>query len=420
MQLLDKTNLQFIVPLALVLLLVCPAQADNSAKDVKDFIGIWMGISAGDGSFFKAVVTDNDRDGVAEVIMHDTFWSNCTQSQNLTGLEATLVPAIVSGPGTVDAEGNLDVLLTIQCRDEQNNDLGAPLGPLPVSFVAVGEHQLQLFIGADPEPSPVFRVSGVRGNDPGSGNLSDYIGLWMGISAGDGSFFKVAITDNDQNGVAEVFMHDTFWSICTEANNLSGMEATLAPAYVTGSGTVDAAGNLQVPLTIQCRDEQNADLGGPLGPLPIAYELVAENFMQLRMGQSPETSAVFRVSITGRDGEDGNYAGEIDAVFERNIRSNAAGTQPVTFDLRQNYPNPFNPSTTITYSIKETAKVSIKIYNMLGEEVATVVNEIQGPGNKSVTWNGTMDNGQPVSSGTYYYRMEAGDYTQTQQMVLAK
>lgn len=84
-------------------------------------------------------------------------------------------------------------------------------------------------------------------------------------------------------------------------------------------------------------------------------------------------------------------------------------------DLAQNFPNPFNPSTVIKYSLEKEEKVSIKLYNALGLEVASILDANEPAGENQVTFNG--DN---LPSGTYFYTMKAGTYSQTKRMVLAK
>ena len=80
---------------------------------------------------------------------------------------------------------------------------------------------------------------------------------------------------------------------------------------------------------------------------------------------------------------------------------------PTTFALSQNYPNPFNPTTQIKYDLPEQSTVSLKIYNILGQEVMTLANGEQAPGFYSVTWEGRNNFGSQVSSGVYFYRFEA-------------
>lgn len=88
---------------------------------------------------------------------------------------------------------------------------------------------------------------------------------------------------------------------------------------------------------------------------------------------------------------------------------------PKSFELSQNYPNPFNPSTTIEYSIPKNAEVTLKIYDIVGREVATLVNEYKSTGKYIVNWNASN-----LASGPYFYRLSAGDFTQTKKMFLVK
>jgi hypothetical protein len=102
---------------------------------------------------------------------------------------------------------------------------------------------------------------------------------------------------------------------------------------------------------------------------------------------------------------------------------NKEGAVAKKFELYQNYPNPFNPITTIKYDLPEHTRVVLKIYNALGQEVKTLLNEFQTPGIKSVAWNGTDDAGQSVSSGVYFYRIQTDDSaigSQSKKMLLLK
>jgi hypothetical protein len=88
------------------------------------------------------------------------------------------------------------------------------------------------------------------------------------------------------------------------------------------------------------------------------------------------------------------------------------------FQLHQNYPNPFNPATTIPYSIEKESHTTIKIYNMLGEYVTTLIDQKQLPDDYSVVWDGSDFSGKQVNSGVYLVKMEAGGFTKTQKMLL--
>lgn len=90
-------------------------------------------------------------------------------------------------------------------------------------------------------------------------------------------------------------------------------------------------------------------------------------------------------------------------------------TGPTEFKLEQNYPNPFNPTTTIQYQLPQDSKVILKVYDILGSEVAALVNEEQEAGYKEVKFDAIN-----IASGIYVYRLQAGDFISTKKMLLVK
>jgi len=95
-------------------------------------------------------------------------------------------------------------------------------------------------------------------------------------------------------------------------------------------------------------------------------------------------------------------------------------SMPDSYSLLQNYPNPFNSTTTLRYDLAGHSNVNIIIYDMLGREVKTLINQTQDAGFKSIQWDGTNDYGKQVSAGVYLYRIQAGEYMQTKKMVFLK
>ena len=93
---------------------------------------------------------------------------------------------------------------------------------------------------------------------------------------------------------------------------------------------------------------------------------------------------------------------------------------PEAFSLEQNYPNPFNPETEIKYSINRTANVSLKIFNLLGEEMTTLVSQVQYAGVHAVRWNGRNNAGQALASGIYFYQLSSDAQVSTKKMMLLK
>ncbi len=92
----------------------------------------------------------------------------------------------------------------------------------------------------------------------------------------------------------------------------------------------------------------------------------------------------------------------------------------LSYDLKQNYPNPFNPATTISYRVGNKGLVELTIYNMLGQKIRTLVNEVRNAGRYVVQWDGRNNNGQLVASGLYFYSLKAGDFIKTNKMVLLR
>jgi len=94
--------------------------------------------------------------------------------------------------------------------------------------------------------------------------------------------------------------------------------------------------------------------------------------------------------------------------------------KPETAFLDRNYPNPFNPSTTIRYGLNEDSWVTLKVYNTLGQEVATLVDQLQTAGYKSVTWEAKNTAGEDVAAGVYVYTLRAGGIVESGKMIVAK
>jgi len=90
------------------------------------------------------------------------------------------------------------------------------------------------------------------------------------------------------------------------------------------------------------------------------------------------------------------------------------------YSLAQNHPNPFNPQTTIEFSLASRSRVRIDIVNLLGENIATLVDKTRQPGSHRVIWNGLDNNDAPCASGIYFYRIVTDDFTETKKMVLMK
>ena len=141
------------------------------------------------------------------------------------------------------------------------------------------------------------------------------------------------------------------------------------------------------------------------------------------MAQPGQDQLAIPIEIRGRDANisisykgisgQGELAGQM-------TKSITIENVPDEFVLYDNYPNPFNPTTKINYGLPNEANVLLVIYDILGREVIKLANDLQEPGYKSITWNGTDALGRNVSAGMYFYLLQTGEFRQTRKMILLK
>ncbi len=122
----------------------------------------------------------------------------------------------------------------------------------------------------------------------------------------------------------------------------------------------------------------------------------------------PSMSYSYRAVIAGEDGS--SLLFEIEDI----------SLVPGRISLDQNYPNPFNPSTTIDYCIPERMRVRLYVYDSAGRLVSKLVDRVERGGHHSATWDGTGSGNEPVSSGIYFYRLEAGKKLASRKMILLR
>ena len=137
------------------------------------------------------------------------------------------------------------------------------------------------------------------------------------------------------------------------------------------------------------------------------------------------------ISITDHDGNEKVYDSEMlqdlglyqQMAVVNNVTTSSTSdglSLPERYVLHQNYPNPFNPETNINYDLADESMVSLKVYDMKGILVKTLLSEKQSSGHKTVKWDGTSDLGQKVSAGLYLYRIQTEGFISTKKMVLLK
>ncbi|MBE2225896.1 MAG: T9SS type A sorting domain-containing protein [Ignavibacteria bacterium] len=160
--------------------------------------------------------------------------------------------------------------------------------------------------------------------------------------------------------------------------------------------------------------DDSASVSISAGTAPFTGSFRPESPLNVFNGQDIHGAWIFKVTdqASGDTGRVENYCLNIlyNAVLAVNNQQ-----LPVKFELAQNYPNPFNPVTSIRYSVPRQSFVLIRIYDLLGREVKTLVNEMRSTGNYEVEFNASN-----LASGIYFYRMESGDFTDVKKLVLLK
>ncbi len=166
-------------------------------------------------------------------------------------------------------------------------------------------------------------------------------------------------------------------------------------------------------LTYDLELSKNKDFSGA----QVVNNLTASNYQANNL--SSKTNYYWRVKSKNSSGISSSYSysGSFNTGSTTAIHNNEL---PAQFELSQNYPNPFNPSTTISFSIPNQAFVSLKVFDMLGREVKTLLNQEMVAGKHNLNWNGDNNYGNRVASGTYIYRISAGAIVSTKKMILIK
>ncbi|MEW6686987.1 MAG: T9SS type A sorting domain-containing protein, partial [Candidatus Edwardsbacteria bacterium] len=146
---------------------------------------------------------------------------------------------------------------------------------------------------------------------------------------------------------------------------------------------------------------------------PAAFKDGVLNFQIIR--KDGEYAAIIKAELYQFEKEEGEGCGG-GAMTTNSVISH----QPLVFSLGQAYPNPFSNQATIKYQLPKESDVSLKIYNIAGQLVKTLVNENVGAGFYTCPWDGKNESGKPVASGVYFYRLQAGDFTVTKKMIILR
>jgi hypothetical protein len=207
----------------------------------------------------------------------------------------------------------------------------------------------------------------------------------------------------------------TFFQTATGATSatVTVTVTLLNESVVTISGTAGVAG-----ATLTYGTPDTAVIAGGNGAYSIAVPYNwSGTLTPSRAGCvfSP-THRVFVNVVANTSGSGNNFTPSLILAVEEDVDH----AIPEEYMLAQNYPNPFNPSTAIRFALPRAGFASLKIYNIVGQEVANLLTSSLPAGAFRATWDGKDMNGETVASGVYLYRLQVGDYVETRKMLLLK
>ena len=295
------------------------------------------------------------------------------------------------------------------------------------------------------------QVSTTKINDAGVLNHSYGLGfnvLQKSYSKSDENviFFRYGFINTTGEDIADLYVgHTTDWDIGSYNNNAGGIDHSINLTYISrtdstgpyfGVVVIDSLVGCKLPnhipsnLRVETFNyisifDSNIPTSGNLNTVGGTYvDSIPENdiaWVTLAYVAGDDFDGLRENAVTAF--EIARNAGWTDKIVSVSSGETDGNLIPQKFALSQNYPNPFNPNTTIKYSIPSVASgfslsnVTLKVYDILGREVATLVNEQQKPGYYEVQF--TSNNVQ-LTSGVYFYRIQAGDFVETKKMILLR
>jgi hypothetical protein len=258
----------------------------------------------------------------------------------------------------------------------------------------------------------LFPLTGIAFNSTGTLYVSVRTGEIYTVDLTNGNYSLVTTSTVKINAIAFDPLTDELWAaywvpIGATKDQVYKIDLTTGNATLIGETGFDV-------LTNDLAFDDNGDLYGVIGASNENGQLITINTND---GTGTVVGDVGIQNIVGLGYSINGDPVSVETEDDSNI--------PADYSLAQNYPNPFNPSTSIEFSVPVNSDVTIKIYNLLGEVVTTLVNEEINTGNHSVVWNGNDNVGNQVASGIYFYEMKANgndgrSYSQIMKMVLLK
>lgn len=243
-----------------------------------------------------------------------------------------------------------------------------------------------------------------------------------GGSPADGWYVAIFFGNESEDASSKLAFEEDFL--------VSDVHTQPTDAVGTNVGNVLHAGVGNINLGVYLVEQPNDSCGSIayVGAAMSYYEEITENFTRLtdkdwsdraNAGDLPSRPDWVNVYLMDSSGSPFSQGRELPSVKHTGINGSDI-SKPATINISQNYPNPFNPITTISYALPEQATVSLKVYDIRGQEVISLQETEMPPGAYEVQWSGLDQSGYTVSTGVYFARLHAGTYSKTIKMVYLK
>jgi len=436
-----------------------------SQSGVADFERITkapIGTDLQDGQIWNWIDYDNDGDLDAMLTNYsgapNRFYRNDNGSYTSLNNELTLTGAFLGNSwGDFDNDGDLDVLLTNESTVRVFINNGDETFTQESSFIggsrstSLGDYDndgdLDFYnTGSANSSRGLYKNETQNGNNwvifslTGSISNKSAIGAKVKLKAiinGNPVWqFREVSAQNNFNGHNSFRVHfglgdaTTIDSVIIEwtsgesvvltnisSNGFYNVEEEIPAGYLSSNFSADVIEG-EVSLTVNFTDLSLADPNQPI----TSWEWDFDNNGTIdATEQNPSFTysdvETFSISLTVSNGINSETKTRIDYIIVNSVTGveDLTGQIPTDFNLFQNYPNPFNPSTSIRFSIATESQVVVKVYNLLGKEVATLMNEKKTPGFYVLNFGG-----EKLPSGIYVYRLEAGSFSSSKKMILLK
>ncbi len=389
------------------------------------FFVAWNTTNLGPTGAWQSLSQTPGISGVSSLIPVTTFSYSLTGGQALN-YGQTYYWAVASYNGSAYSNWTIDQFTVTAVSGSTIPIPSYPIGDEPIfssdvtlswyingSTLGIDHYRLVYSTRADMDESDL--VNTFVANIPAPGQSIDVTGLVPGSTY----FWKVGSSPNSSDPTAystvATFIAQPITSLSVVVPLVGG------PKNGVGLTTGSADFSWVIPakvsdtLTYQLQYSYNSDMSDSTVVSGI------KSPAQIVNGLSANKVYYWRVRSVNSKGQTSAFS-EIGQFAVKSVTAvtNQKSLIPKEFAVSQNYPNPFNPSTIINYALPKSSLVTIKIYNILGQEVKTLINSQHQPGYYTAQWNGDNNSGHTVASGIYIYRVEAGQYVKTMKMMLLK